>query len=403
MISAKKFCEKIKDVKIGDILAIFKLIIAYPLSKIVKLKHKDLWLICEDGVGACDNGYAFYKYIIKEHPEQEVMYAIDKKSSDYNKVKDMGKIIQFGSLKHWIYYLAASQNISSQKSGKPNAALCYVLEVGGLWKNSRIFLQHGITINDSKWIYYPETKFSLFLCGAQPEYDFVEGKFLYPRGYVQYTGFPRFDELHNVKVNKKRILVMPTWRNWLKLKSKNEGGKIPEFVESTYYKYWNDFLNNKELQDILEEYDLELIFYPHRNMQQYIEFFKGYSKRIVIANKEKYDIQTLLKTSALMITDYSSVFFDFFYMKKPIIFYQFDELEYRKNQLQVGWFDYANNPISVRVTEEKDVIEALKMSIENKFEISEHQYQAHRWCFPLYDMENSERVFQTIKNDNYKI
>ena len=38
---------------------------------------------------------------------------------------------------------------------------------------------------------------------------------------------------------------------------------------------------------------------------------------------------------------------------------------------ELGWFDYANNPISVRVTEEKDVIETLKISIENKFEISE--------------------------------
>ena len=26
-----------------------------------------------------------------------------------------------------------------------------------------------------------------------------------------------------------------------------------------------------------------------------------------------------------MVTDYSSVFFDFAYMKKPIVFYQFDE------------------------------------------------------------------------------
>lgn len=44
----------------------------------------------------------------------------------------------------------------------------------------------------------------------------------------------------------------------------------------------------------------------------------------------KYDVQQLLKESLLLITDYSSVFFDMMYMNKPVIFYQFDENQYRK-------------------------------------------------------------------------
>ena len=93
-----------------------------------------MWLVCEEYNEARDNGYWLYKYIRKAHPEQDVVYAINKESVDYEKIKNLGEVIQYGSIKHWAYYLAASINISSQKGGKPNAAVCYLLEVYGSFK-----------------------------------------------------------------------------------------------------------------------------------------------------------------------------------------------------------------------------------------------------------------------------
>ena len=81
----------------------------------------------------------FFKYVKEKYPQQEIYYAINHLSADYEKVVAAGPVIEYGSFKHWVYYLAATQNISSQKGGKPNAAVCYLLEVGGLLKNSRIF------------------------------------------------------------------------------------------------------------------------------------------------------------------------------------------------------------------------------------------------------------------------
>jgi len=45
-------------------------------------------------------------------------------------------------------------------------------------------------------------------------------------------------------------------------------------------------------------------------------------------------------SSSLLITDYSNLFFDFAYLKKPIIYTQFDYEEYRKTQYKKGYFDY---------------------------------------------------------------
>ena len=82
-------------------------------------------------------------------------------------------MIQYGSFRHWIYYLAASKNISSQKMGKPNAAICYVLEVYGILRNKRAFLQHGIITADLSFLYYPHTKMSLFVTSTYDEWKYV--------------------------------------------------------------------------------------------------------------------------------------------------------------------------------------------------------------------------------------
>lgn len=397
MISVKTFFTKLKYVKLSDLFAFVKFAVAFPISKVVKKRWVNLWVICEDGACACDNGYAFFKFLIEKHPEQSVIYAIKKREKDFKKVEQLGKTVEYGSLLHWVYYLAATQNISSQKSGKPNAAVCYLLEVGGFLNNSRVFLQHGITINDSKWIYYNETKLSLFVCGAKPEYDFVKDRFQYPDGYVQYLGFPRFDDLHNIKSDEHMIIIMPTWRNWLTQKQKSIYSAMPNFKDSEYFIRWNSLLNNIEFLELLDKYELKVIFCPHRNVQEHMECFWSGSSRITIAKQNEYDIQELLKMASFMITDYSSVFFDFVYMKKPVLFYQFDNEMYRKKQLQEGYFDYSNNPFGENCNSENMLVEKIRKIIETKFALNSYFLAAHKEYFPLYDRNNGERVYQAIK------
>ena len=62
-------------------------------------------------------------------------------------------------------------------------------------------------------------------------------------------------------------------------------------------------------------------------------------------DNSEIDIQNLLKDSALMITDYSSVFMDFAYMEKPEIYFQFDEDQFRSTHYAKGYFDYKKDEI----------------------------------------------------------
>ena len=119
----QSFWQKLQRVKAKDIGNIFVFALALPVSAVYKRKRKDLWLICDNENEARDNGYWLFKYIREHHKEQDVMYAINKKSPDYARVKDLGPVVQYGSFMHWVYYLTASKNISSQKEGKPKASV----------------------------------------------------------------------------------------------------------------------------------------------------------------------------------------------------------------------------------------------------------------------------------------
>lgn len=395
-----KFLKRFRELKISDIKAIFILPLAYIVSLFYRGKNKQLILICESENEARDNGYWLFKYIRDNYPCQDVAYVINFNSPDYQKVKQLGHCIQYASFKHWVYYLSANINTSSQKGGKPNAAVFYVLEVFGILKNKRVFLQHGITISDAKWLYYQNTKLTGFICGAKPEYDAVLSTFGYPPENVQYIGFTRFDQLHLISVNKAQILLMPSWREWLVTKTDAyyEFNESQNFCMSQYYRCWNEFLTNETLIHFLEENNLTLIFYPHRNLQDYLLLFEKKSENIIFASWKDYDIQDLLKISAHLITDYSSVFMDFAYMKKPMSFYQFDHEKFRKGQYQQGYFDYVKDGFGKVIFDSADnVVKDIIESYQRGFNINSEYLSRVNQFFPLYDNKNSERTYQYLK------
>lgn len=382
-------------IKWGDIGHMFLCCFIFPFAVFCKLFIRGFWLVCEDKNEARDNGYHFFKWVRENRPKQKIAYAINKKSPDYEKVKGLGKVISYGTLSHWFWYIVADKNISSQKGGKPNAAVCYFFEVTlGLRKKNRVFLQHGITINKGEWLFYPNTKMWRFITACKPEHEFIKEHFGYPEENIKLLGFARFDSLHGVETDKNLILVMPTWRNWLGRESRDN--KDLRFEDTEYFQRWNGFLKDERLHELLTTYDKKLLFYPHRNMQKFLSFFKG-GERIEIADWKKYDIQDLLKRSALMITDYSSVFFDFSYMKKPVLFYQFDESEFREKQYAEGFFDYKNTPLG-KWMDNKDALLGY-LEEELKKGLLPLDDSAVESVFPLLDNENCKRIYREIKGE----
>lgn len=392
--------RKLKKIKLKDFFEIFILLIALPLAFVNKIKNKKkpIWLVCELKNTAHDNGYHFFKYVRINHPEVNCFYAIDKNCLDYSKVSELGNVIQFGSLKHWVYYLSSEYNISSHKEGNPNHTIFTFLHLYLHLFNNRVFLQHGITKDDAKMFYYKNTYFKYFVCGAKKEYDFIKEKFGYPAENVIYTGLARFDNLYNNNVDKNKILVIPTWRRWFEI-TKDENF----FKSSTYFNRWISFLNNENLINFLEKNNVEIVFFPHYGVRKFSGLFNFKSKNIDMVNDDRVDLQQLLKESSLMITDYSSVYMDFAYMKKPIIYYQFDYDEYRKSHFAEGYFDYAKDGFGPIVDEENDLVELVKKYYFSNYSIDKKYNTRMESFFELHDENNSNRIFSILKqNSKYK-
>ncbi len=379
---------KLKKVEIADIVHIFFFLVALPISRLIRIYRKNLWLICEYKDEAHDNGFCFFHYLRMQRPEIDAVYAIGKNSKARNKVVALGDVVSFGSLKHWIYYLAAQVNVSSQKGGKPNAAVCYILEVYGLLKNFRVFIQHGIILNDLPYLHKNNARFSLITCGATPEYEFVKERFGYSLEEIAYTGMCRYDRLYKVTNYERIILVFPTWRNWLK--------DSDSILMSDYFNGWNEFLNHPKLHLLLEKENIQMRFLLHRNMVPFTSDFSSNCPRIDICNMGSKDIMNEIQNAAMLITDYSSVSVDFAYLKRPLIYYQFDYKEFRNRHLEEGYFSYARDGFGNLCTTPDEVIMSLLEIVENQFTVPEKYLLRYNKFFAFNDEKNCQRTYEAI-------
>jgi len=393
----ESFWEKLRRVRFKDILHIILFLLALLPSLIYKKKRPHLWLICEYGDEAQDNGFVFYKYLRTYQPHIDAVYAIRKNSPAYPKVASLGETVHFGSFKHWIYYLSAEVNISSQKGGKPNAAVCYLLEVVlGLIKNIRIFLQHGITYNDLPYLHRENAKLSLFCCGAKPEYEFVRDTFGYTESAIKYVGFCRFDQYHEAAPDKDMVLILPTWRMWLERDKSERGRKA--FLSSSYYHYWNALLQDGKLSELLKKWEKRAIFCVHRNMQAYEALFQSKSANIQVLDWREADIPQLLITAGVLITDFSSVSMDFAYMRKPVLYYQFDIEDFRNRHLHEGYFDFERDGFGPVCNIESELLEQLEKVFINCCEMEPKYLKRVDNFYPLHDNKNCERTYQAVKD-----
>ena len=362
-----------------------------PLALILRRLRPVVWIITERPDQARDNGYCFFKYLKEYHPEQRAYYIIDKKSKDYKKVSPFGNVIQFDSCKHYFYYCLSPVHISAHVGGCNPSDNPFVKRVKKIIGYRDVFLPHGVSYGISEFCLEKYAKIDLFICSGKQEYDNVLANYGYTKDQVAYTGFPRLDGWHNIKTNPKQILLMPTWRLYL--------AQAPEtvFENTEYYKAYQNLIDNHVLHDFLESNELKMIFYLHHNMQKYAESYHTSCSNIeVVYDDEMYDIQELLKESALLITDYSSVHFDFAYMGKPVLYYQFDKEEFWNKQYEQSGFDVSKDGFGPVAYDLKQLLRDLEHVYCEGFRLQGEYERRMKQFYELRDDKNCERVYQEI-------
>lgn len=366
-----------------------------PLGKLI-YGGKRIWLFSERGTDAKDNGLYMYRYVRQMHPEIKAYFVIAG-DSPYRKNFEPGdQLVSRNSWKHRLMFYGAEYGISTHIMGDaPDFEFQYFMRVRrrvDLVGNKRVMLQHGVIKDDLFGLHYDVCGVDLLICGAKPEYDYVQAHYGYPHEKVQYTGLARYDGLHHIRC-KRQILLMPTWRHDLKIR-----GNAPEerFKASAYYRHWQGLLRDPRLGELARKHGFEIVFYPHDEVQPFIALFDASESGAILADHVHYDVQTLLKESMLLITDFSSVFFDFAYMQKPVLYYQFDEAEYRAKNYKAGYFDYRRDGFGEVITDEEQLLNVLEQYLEAGCHLKPEYAQRIERFFPLHDAKNCERIYNEI-------
>ena len=364
--------------------------VSFPLAFLL-YNNKRVWLISEVDFDARDNGIHFFNYIRNNHPEINSYYLIDKTNPNFNIVNKIGKTVRPHSYKHLLLFISAKAKISTLVHGcSPSWCITkHLLKHHGTGKN--IALKHGIFKNLHPNYFKKNAHLDLICCGGKPEFEFINNEFGYQSGVANYTGLARFDALHNLK-NDKEIFIMPTWRRWL-----DNIDSVSEFERTDYYKNWSQLLFDSRFLKLAKDNGFCICFYVHPKLNKFIDLFQSEEPLITFLNSKNGDsVQDHLKKASIMITDFSSVFFDFAYMRKPAVYYQFDEKQYFDSHYIKAYFDYRDNGFGPVVKNIDDVISEIRKIILNDCEMIGNYYQRAVEFFPLYDTKNCERIFFAI-------
>lgn len=391
------------NVRARKLLDIIVFLVARILS--ITIDGRGVWLIAEKVDEARDNGYWFYHYLRKVHPNAKAYYVIIKNSADYWKIKDLGedRVIEPNTWRHRMLFWAAEFNVCSQPQSNYFSAYLPLKSFRKKYQKT-VFLQHGIIKDNlSHGIDATVSGIDIFVTSAKREQEAIIKRHGYDERRCVLTGLCRFDNLPLSRPqNSRTILVMPTFRHWL---LPNRGNVATEaekelFRKDDFCKIYNSLLSSPKLAELLDQYDYTLVFYPHYCAQPFLDCYEddGRTQRVILASKNKYDVQQLLVESDILVTDFSSIFFDFAYMKKPELFFQFDEERYRGKHYEEGYFKYRHDAFGPVFTKVEEVLTYLEGRLIEGARMEEKYVDRVNRFFAFTDGNNCARTYNVITN-----
>jgi len=186
-----------------------------PFYRRIRRGKDPIWLVCERPDEARDNGYHFFRYATQAGVKKDIRYVIARSAVDRRRVETLGPLVTWGSLHHYLTWLAAECLISAHAGNcAPDSWISWRLRKWRMARQRVVNLGHGVTaINLPDFI--ASGRWDLLVTAAPQEREFLIQDVGHPSASVAVTGLPRYDALHDEMETKNQVLLMPTWRRWL--------------------------------------------------------------------------------------------------------------------------------------------------------------------------------------------
>ena len=371
-----------------------------------KDKKTEIWIINDKQNIAGDNGEYFFRFLKNKKPKGiKYFFAIKADCSDYTRLKPLGNILDLDSEIYLETFIMAKKIISSiYESWVDNPFGNDRNYLRDLFHFDFIFIQHGIIKDDlSRYLNRITKNYNLIVTSSNKERkSILDHNYYYKQKNVILSGLPRFDNLQRLQSLtkfEKIIIIIPTWRSYLKgTFNLNTYQSIysNSFHLTDYFNYYNNLINNDKLLYHMEILNYKGIFCLHPYLSKQ---WKDFKQNKIFSVFEFCNFQNLLLKSSLLITDYSSIFFDFAYLKKPTIYFHFDYDKYRYYHYAKGYFDYIKDGFGPVCYDENCIIKEIVLRLKKDCILENKYLKRIKGFFKYTDDKNCYRLYSKLLND----
>lgn len=393
-------------------IIIFTIMLPFYWVSYIIPKNKNVWIFgAWFGKRYTDNSKYLFEYVNKYHPEIKAIWMTCTQDT-YELIKKKGyKVYKTYSLKGMYYSLKAKVGIVSNGMKDINMFLTGNMQIIQLWHGiplKKIMFDDKITFKNPTilkkilFLIFPFLKKNLYYLDAlliatsEEVQKTISSAFKVPLRQVKVTGYPRNDSFYQNHENnlefvkellflkqqgKKLAIYMPTHRKEGKM-------NITELL----------FSKIESINRMLQKFNCILLIklhYYHTNERLYLKDNKFTNIKVINSELIEQDIYSILKFVDVLLTDYSSIYFDYLLLDRPIIFTPFDYENYLKEDREF-YYDYDKVTPGSKAKNWNEALIYLKEAIENPDKYKKEREYIRNMFQKYHDGNNSKRVFNEI-------
>lgn len=332
------------------------------------------------------NPAALYEYINENFPEYECIWLLN--DTDV-RIKGTAKKVQRGTKEHFFYlatakYFVFNNNMPRSFKKRPGQIIIHTMH-GTPFKTYGLDVKEE-TENEEDRVRVVERSSMWDYLIVQGEFstDMVWKWFRYNKRILK-TGYPRTDALYKedspkymklkttlgIPLDKKVMLYAPTWRSMSTFEMKIDLNSMRKSLSDEYIL-------------MIRLHHFEVDFYDVPEDGSFI-FDAG----------KVATIEELYPLTDILITDYSSVMFDFALTQKPMIFYAYDLEEYTQNE-RGSYFDISTEAPGPVVKTTSELISTI-VNIDEEVKSIKPRINKFRERYLTYENSDScKKVFNEV-------
>ncbi len=215
------------------------------------------------------------------------------------------------------------------------------------------------------------------------------------------SGYPRNDSLLSEKIsNLKTKQEIQDEKRLFKIYQQEKFEKIifymPTFRDSEE-KFFHIISFERLNRYLLEnKYLLCVKLHPKSKLEKKFHELEKEKSPIIVLHSED-DPYIFLKKADMLITDYSSIFFDYLYLNRPLVFFDYDKEEYLTHSRKF-YFDYNKITPGKKAETMEELFAAINQGFEYKQEWEEQRLYLKEKIFGSTNELASKKLYSDIIN-----